>query len=572
MLGLRNPVSSLVRIGVSKKDLTGRSTNVHKFVSSLSLSFSSQPLSIHPIDSTIVSPLSGRTNVEIETDESTNDVQKYILNRNPADNSLIQKVKCSTLSELDSKIESLQYEQEKVWSRIPLSKRVDILRNAFRNAFDSSNDGDNETQLAQLISKEMGKTLAESKDEVHSILEMKNHVLDFIHKVNQPLEISPDNESMGSSDNATMAILMRDPLGVIGVLSPWNFPAGELLLHVLPALVAGNSVLVKPSELTPLTGQFIVNRLRDYTFTFDNRSLKLPIDIVQGDKEIGQAIVQHSNIHSISMTGSSSVGKQLIRQSSFPNNIKRLILELGGKDPMIVFQDADLSLAAKHAVLGSTYNAGQVCCSVERIYVDRAVKSEFEQLCILECQNITAGPWTNEQSCMGPLVSRLQRERVEAQVNDAIERGGKVLCMGPILEENGGNYFPATLITNLDKSMDITQNETFGPIIAIYEFDGSEEQAVEYANDSEYGLSACVYSKNIQKAARVASNIRTGQIAINTWVMAGDISTPLECPWVGHKESGFGYHSGIEGYKQFSVPKSIMMASNKNSKLSDILV
>ena len=369
-----------------------------------------------------------------------------------------------------------------------------------------------------------------------------------------------------------------------------KLPAEEQLLLLLPALVAGNAVLIKPSELTPLTGQFIVDRLKDFAFRYQGENLKLPIDIVQGDKDIGQAIVQHPNIHSLSMTGSSAVGKELLRKSSYPHSIKRLILELGGKDSMIVFQDADLEAAAKNAVIGSTYNAGQVCCSVERIYVEKKVKKEFEKLCIEECQKVIAGPWNHEQTTMGPMVSRLQMQRVKSQVDDAVLNGAKVLCTGPLFSEGKhdnnsknkgtGNYYPATVLTNLNESMEITKNETFGPIIAIYEFDGSEEEAIQCANDSEYGLSASVYSKNVEKAARVASNIRAGQVTINTWVMGGDIVAPLECPWVGHKDSGFGYHSGIEGYKQFSVPKSILMGVNnvkdetevKQPSLGEILV
>jgi len=497
------------------------------------------------------------TNVYIHTDKVTK--QKFILNLDPSTNRLIQKVKCTPVSDLNAIVENLQRDQREYWSSISLLDRVSICRKAFEHAFDQKQD-----ELAILISKEMGKTLQESRDEVSDIIDMKSETLELIRK---------SNETVNFNSNATTAVRMRDPLGIVAVLSPWNFPAGEPLLHILPALVAGNAVMLKPSELTPLTGSYIVERLLDYSFSYDDKWRKLPINIVQGDKEIGQAIVQHPHIHSICMTGSSAVGKKIIQSSSL-KHIKRLILELGGKDPMIVFQDADLEKAAKDAVFGSTYNAGQVCCSIERIYVEKSIKSEFEQLCQQECEKINAGPWSNANACIGPMVSSLQMYRVKKQVEDAVEKGAQILCTGPILEplnkpqddesfsSSNGNYYPATLLTNLDNSMKITQKETFGPVIAVYEFDGSEESAIQNANDSEYGLSASVYSSDIVKAARVASQIRAGQVVLNSWVMSGDVSTPLECPWVGHKDSGFGYHSGVEGYNQFSVPKSIIMSDD----------
>ena len=500
------------------------------------------------------------THVEIEIDESTYPETKFILNRNPADNSLLEKVQCTHEFELNEKIDILQQNQEQYWSQISLSRRINILRQAFQNAFDSQDNSaqkDYKTELAQLISTEMGKPFHESKDEVTSILQMKDDTLDMIHKANQPIQLSSSKiEISGFDAEVTSALQIRDPLGVIAVLSPWNFPAGELLLHVLPALAAGNAVLIKPSELTPMTGQYIVDRLKEYKFPTDTAvsandesstktpiSLTVPIDIVHGDQEIGKNIVEHPNIHSISMTGSSTTGKEILRRSSFPQNIKRLILELGGKDPMIVFEDADLELAAKDAVIGSTYNAGQVCCSIERIYVDKKIKEEFETLCLKECQKIVPGPWMDKQSTMGPLVSPLQLNRVKKQVETAVEQGAKILYQSNILQskdpnkssdpttENAminGNFYPATVLTNLNQSMTISHNETFGPVIAIYEFDGTEKTAIQFANDSQYGLSASVYTKNIKKATRVASFIRAGQVSINAWIMGGQIDTPLE--------------------------------------------
>jgi acyl-CoA reductase-like NAD-dependent aldehyde dehydrogenase len=260
------------------------------------------------------------------------------------------------------------------------------------------------------------------------------------------------------------------------------------------------------------------------------------------------------------MTGSSATGKKVME--SCGRTLKRVILELGGKDPMIVFQDADLQLAAKNAVIWSTYNAGQVCASVERIYVYRCIKKQFEELCVHECEKVKAGSFNNPASTMGPMVSWLQKTHVDAQVCDAVLHGAHILYKGEVLEvpqfENGvGCYYPATVLTDLTHDMAITKEETFGPVVAIYEFDGSEEQAIELANNTNYGLTASVYSQDLKKCQRVSLQIRAGQVGINTFSV---VEAPMKCPFVGHKESGIGYHSGMDGYRQYSVPKSIVLS------------
>jgi acyl-CoA reductase-like NAD-dependent aldehyde dehydrogenase len=238
---------------------------------------------------------------------------------------------------------------------------------------------------------------------------------------------------------------------------------------------------------------------------------------------------------------------------------------------MIVFRDADLNLAAKDAVTYSTCNAGQVCCSIERIYVDRQIKRQFEELCVQECQRVKAGPFENAESVIGPMVSELQRSKVDAQVRDAISHGARILYTGDILTSkshqqekhlSGNTYYPATVITDLTHDMEITKEETFGPVVAIYEFDGSEEQAIKLANSTNYGLTASVYGQDMEKCQRVSGRIRAGQVGINTWSI---LDAPKQCPFVGHKESGMGYHSGSDGYRQYSVPKSIVLKKRYES-------
>jgi acyl-CoA reductase-like NAD-dependent aldehyde dehydrogenase len=233
----------------------------------------------------------------------------------------------------------------------------------------------------------------------------------------------------------------------------------------------------------------------------------------------------------VAMTGSSAVGKHIMAQCA--TSLKRLVLELGGKDPMIVFRDADLDLAAADAVKYSLYNAGQVCCSVERIYVDESIRSQFEQkvLQIASTQYHVAPNNKNNddptKTEVGPLVSSMQRNSVQGQVDDAVQQGATLLYQSEIPPSNT-HYFPITVLSNLKQTMMIQTQETFGPVVAISTFDGSEMDAIRLANDSEYGLSSSVYTLDLEKAKRVSRNIQSGQVGINCYPLE---HANVACPW-----------------------------------------
>jgi acyl-CoA reductase-like NAD-dependent aldehyde dehydrogenase len=241
--------------------------------------------------------------IEIEQDYSTG--VKYILDKSPSDGSLIQKVPCSTMEEINAKVESLQKKQTQ-WSLVPLEDRVQILRNAIQHLLIEKDD------LVTLISREMGKTLPESRAEVDDIGALSETSLDLMKQANEPEVV----------DNAC---IVRDPLGVVAILSPWNFPAAEIIFHLLPALVAGNAVIVKPSEVVPLVGQYVISKLLLYS-TSSSLHAALPVDIVQGDGEVGEALVKHEGIHAVCMTGSSVVGKKVMENCG--RQLKRVILEV----------------------------------------------------------------------------------------------------------------------------------------------------------------------------------------------------------------------------------------------------
>jgi succinate-semialdehyde dehydrogenase/glutarate-semialdehyde dehydrogenase len=315
-------------------------------------------------------------------------------------------------------------------------------------------------------------------------------------------------------------------------------------------------VIVKPSEVAPLTGKTVVDAL----------SSSVPpgvVQLAQGDGAVGAQLVASADVDMVAMTGSSAVGKRLV--AACANDLKRLVLELGGKDPMVVFADADLDKAAHDAVFFSLFNCGQVCCSVERVYVDAAIKEEFEEKVKAEASKYVLDNGLADGAMVGPMVSAMQLKMVADQVDAALAAGAKLLYRGPSYPASSknasvwkGNFYPVTVLTDLTQDMTIQSSETFGPVVALAQFDGSEAEAVRLANDTEYGLASYVYTTDMAKAQRVAKSIRSGQVGINCYSL---FHADINCPWVGHKGSGFGYHSGADGWRQFSVPKSLVFDS-----------
>jgi len=305
-------------------------------------------------------------------------------------------------------------------------------------------------------------------------------------------------------------------------------------------------VILKPSEVVPETGALLVKTLQKC----------LPpgvLQIVQGTGMVGASLVSHSGIDLVAMTGSSATAQKVLKAAA--PQFKRVILEMGGKDPMIVCADADLKKAAKDAVMYSLSNTGQVCCSIERIYVAESVYDEFQELTIDIAKEYKVGNGMKIENNIGPLVSMYQKQHVSNQVTDAISKGAKLLHQCEIPNNESGSFYPVTVLSNVVDSMKLFNAETFGPVVAMGKFDGSESEAVRLANDTEYGLGSCVYTQDLKKANRIADLIDAGQVGINCYPM--DFMT-VQCPWVGHKQSGFGYHSGMDGCLQFSIPKTIV--------------
>ena len=446
----------------------------------------------------------------------------HLLDTNPATGELIAKVRCTPEAEIAA-IVGQATEAQRAWAAVPLEKRIALLKTAVASL------GAKKDELAALIVDEMGKVLSEAAEEMGGAVD-KDEYLDLIADAN-------------AAKVHKNGMVVRDPHGVVAVLSPWNFPCDEILLLALPALAAGNAVVVKPSEVAPLVGARTVGALQ---------SMLPPgvVGLVQGDGVQGAALVR-ADVQMVAMTGSSATGKKIM--ASCADNLKRLVLELGGKDPMVVFDDADLDKAAEDAVTFSLYNCGQVCCAVERVYVAEAIYDRFEAKCAALTAAQRAGPGKDETSKIGPLCSSLQRDNVATLVDAALDAGARKVCSAPAAQ--GPNFYPATLLADVPHACAMSRDELFGPVVCLTKFDGSEAEAVRLSNDTDYGLAAYVYTQDLVKARRCAMQIKAGQVGINNWTVA---SAPPSCPWIGHKASGFGYHSGEDGWRQFSSPKSLI--------------
>ena len=378
-------------------------------------------------------------------------------------------------------------------------------------------------ELAALLTDEMGKPLAEATAEVRSCASALGR-LEEIAAALRPEVLT---------DERTHTVLHRDPFGVAAVITPWNFPVSMPHQMVIPALMAGNTVVLKPSEHTPLVAGAWAEIL--------GRHLPAGVlQVVHGDEAQGRALVA-ADVDLVAFTGSAAAGADIASVAG--GGLKRLVLELGGKDPMVVLDDADLDAAARFAVRNSFRNAGQVCVSTERIYVARPVAEAFEAAVVELASALVVGPGTDPDTDVGPMISQGQKAHVVKQIRGAIEAGARAILGG---EVGPDNWLAPTVLVDVDHSMDVMQRETFGPVAAIMRFDDDDE-AIRLANDTPLGLGAVVFGGDEGRAMSVARRLDAGMVGVNR-----SVGGARGAPWVGAKHSGSGFHSGIEGHRQFA--------------------
>ena len=342
-------------------------------------------------------------------------------------------------------------------------------------------------------------------------------------------------------------IVRYAPLGVVGVIGPWNYPLTNSFGDCIPALMAGNSVVLKPSEVTPLTSMLMGEMLRE---------CGLPEDVYQvipGYGETAEAMIDEVDF--VMFTGSTATGKKVMARAA--ETLTPVSLELGGKDPMIVCSDADLERAANAAVHYSMQNAGQTCVSTERLYVEEPIYNQFVQLVTDKVRELRQGaPGGPGATDLGAVIHPPQSDIVERHVKEAVDSGARVLVGGGRRDENG-HYFEPTVLVDVDHSMSCMREETFGPTLPIMKVSDTEE-AVRLANDTPYGLQASVWTKDAAKGERLARRIEAGSVTVND---AQVNYVALELPMGGWKESGLGTRHGADGIRKYTKKQSLLVTS-----------
>jgi succinate-semialdehyde dehydrogenase/glutarate-semialdehyde dehydrogenase len=457
-----------------------------------------------------------------------------IVSYNPATNREIGRVKNFTAEEVNTAVENSR-EAVKIWRITPFAERKQIVMQAREVILDEMEE------IARLISDEMGKPVAESYSaEIVPVLDLMQYFARNAEKLLKPRKV---NIGLLGLMGRTSKVIYQ-PLGVVGIISPWNFPFSIPLGEVVMALMAGNTIVLKPSELTPLVGKKIGE-------IFEKANLpKNVLQIITGDGKTGAALVEAAP-DKIMFTGSVETGKKIAASAS--KNLTPVVLELGGKDPMIVFADADLEKAASGAVWGAFTNSGQACSSVERLYIEESIAEKFTNLIVEKTRNLRQNLGSQETTDVGSMVSENQLKIVEDHVADFEQSGAEILTGGKRNTEFEGTFFEPTVISGADNSMRGMQEETFGPTLPIAVFK-TEKEAIDLANDTEFGLTASVWTKDISRGKNVAEKIRAGTVTVNEVLYTHGIG---QTPWGGFKNSGYGRTHGLEGLMELVAPQHI---------------
>jgi acyl-CoA reductase-like NAD-dependent aldehyde dehydrogenase len=457
-----------------------------------------------------------------------------IVSFDPATNEEIGRVPIRSPEEVAEAVRRARAAQ-KSWAKLSYGERGRLVMRARALVLDSVEE------IALLISRETGKPVSEAISmEITPTLDLMQY---FARRTARLLK----TEKIDIGQYGLMGRFSRityKPLGVVGIISPWNFPWAIPLGEVVMALMAGNAVVLKPSELTPLTGLKIGE-------VFARAGLQDGLlDVMTGDGSTGQSLVE-AGVDKIMFTGSVATGKRVAERAA--SRLLPVVLELGGKDPMIVMEDADLETAAGAAVWGAFSNAGQACASVERCYVHKEVAAQFIRRVVEETRALRQGQGTREDTDVGAMSSERQLQTVEKHVNEAVARGARVETGGQRASTLAGPFYEPTVLTKVDHSMAVMREETFGPVLPIMTFETVDE-AVRLANDSIYGLTASVWTGDIARGRLVASRLEAGTVMVNEVLYTHGIA---QTPWGGMKQSGLGRTHGRAGLLELVAPQHI---------------
>jgi acyl-CoA reductase-like NAD-dependent aldehyde dehydrogenase len=462
---------------------------------------------------------------------------------NPATGEILHEFECTADNEVIAAV-ARAHAAQKAWDDLGVLKRIAVLREFQRRLQQKK------SEIAEAITQEAGKPVAEAlTTEVLVVLDAARFLIDNSYRLLRDEPVPHGNLATKLKSGR----LVREPYGVVGIISPWNYPFSIPATETLAALVAGNAVVLKPSEFTSLVALELESLLHAAGVPQDT------FQVVVGDGATGAALI-HSpardgsddgsddgigdGIDKLVFTGSVATGRRIAAAAG--ERLLPVVLELGGKDPMLVLDDADVDVASSAAVWGAFVNAGQACLSVERCYVHRSLYEEFLRACVAKTKKLHVGHGLERETDIGPMINERQLRLVEAHVEDAVARGARVLAGGSRLPELGKNFYKPTVLADVTHQMQIMREETFGPVLPVMAFD-SDEEALRLANDSEYGLAASVWTSNRTRGERLARRIQAGTVMVNDVVSCFGIS---EAPHGGVKSSGVGRAHGRIGLEE----------------------
>lgn len=459
---------------------------------------------------------------------------KFVPVMNPANGKVLAEVTQSTDEDVQLAVQAAK-EAQKLWRLVPAPERADIL---YKVAYLLK---ERKEEIAQVLTSEMGKVIDEGRGEVQEAIDMAYYMAGEGRRL--------FGDTIPSELRNKFAMSVRVPVGVVGIITPWNFPIAIASWKSLPALVAGNAVVWKPATETPMTAQ-------EFVKIYEEAGLpKGLINLVNGSgSKVGNALVEHPDIDIISFTGSNEVGKAINGRAG--ELLKRTSLEMGGKNAITVLEDADLDLAVEGILWGAFGTAGQRCTATSRVIVHQDVKKALEEKLISRIHELKMGDGLDETVKVGPVINREALERIDEYVKIGQEEGAILLAGGKIVTENGldrGNYYAPTIFTNVTPEMRIAKEEIFGPVVSIISVENLDE-AVKVNNSVEFGLSSAIYTADVNKAFKAMRDLDTGIVYIN----AGTTGAEIHLPFGGTKGTGNGHRdSGVAALDVYTEWKSI---------------
>ena len=447
---------------------------------------------------------------------------------NPVNGSVIATVPVLGAQETRTAIAAAE-EAMKGWKARTAKERCNIMRDWYNLIMENQED------LAQIMTAEQGKPLAESRGEIAYGAAFIEFFAEEAKRLN--------GQTIPSFKADARIVVVREPVGVVGAITPWNFPTAMITRKAGPALAAGCSIVIKPASETPLSALALCELAERAGIP------KGVINVVTGKASaIGGELTSNPTIRMLTFTGSTEIGKILMKQCA--DTVKKVGMELGGNAPFIVFDDADLDAAVQGAMASKYRNAGQTCVCANRLLVQEGVYDAFAEKLAIAVGTLNVGDGVKDGVTTGPLINQAAVDKVQEHIDDAVAKGATVLVGGKSL---GGNFFEPTLLRDVTTDMAITREETFGPVGPLFKFK-TEEQAIAMANDTEFGLACYFYSRDIGRIWRVGEALEYGIVGINEGIISTEVA-----PFGGVKESGIGREGSIHGMDEFTEFKYMLM-------------